>query len=161
MATFGERLKSLRKERGIRQVDLAEIMGVTKGTVAKWEQDVRRPDFDTMNTLCNEFDVTLGWIMGEDVERTPTEPSNDFLAEGMMENEAETITYMVKRLVRLNQQSRSIVQATLNAVYRLDKARKLLESDGQFNVSITLNPDFVYSEEDEDEPDFTASQALE
>lgn len=137
MATFGERLKSLRKERGIRQLDLAEIMGVTKGTVAKWEQDVRRPDFDTMTSLCSEFDVTLGWLMGEDVDRTPVEPTDEFLAEGAMEDEAETLTYMVKRLVRLNQQSRSVVQATLNAVYRLDKARKLLEPEGQFNVSVT------------------------
>lgn len=150
MATFGERLKSLRKERGIRQVDLAEIMGVTKGTVAKWEQDVRRPDFDTMNNLCREFDVTLGWINGEDVGRTPVEPTDEFLAESAMEDEAEMLTHMAKRLCRLNQQSRYIVNATLNAVYSLDKAKKILQAENRFKVSISYNADCVYEEDEEE-----------
>lgn len=148
MATFGTRLKELRKERGMRQADIAEMMGVTKGTVAKWEQGVRMPPIEGLEELCMQFDVTLGWLLGEEVDRTPKEPSDEFLARSVMEDDSEILTYMVKRLCRLSQQSRSIVQATLNAVYTLEKARKQLEPETAFLVSIRPNPNIVQPDED-------------
>ena len=36
--TFGERIKALRKERGMTQEELAERLSVTRQTVSKWEQ---------------------------------------------------------------------------------------------------------------------------
>ena len=70
MTTFGSRLKELRMERGIRQDDLAELMGVTVGTVSKWERDIRKPDFPMLDKLCDEFKVTIGYLLGEDESRT-------------------------------------------------------------------------------------------
>ena len=43
MATMGERIKELRKANGMTQTELAEKMGVTKGTVSTWETDSRKP----------------------------------------------------------------------------------------------------------------------
>ena len=40
---FPERLKQLRKEKGLTQVTLAETLGVSKGTVAMWETGKRMP----------------------------------------------------------------------------------------------------------------------
>ena len=34
---FPERLKQLRKEKGLMQVTLAKTLGISKGTVAMWE----------------------------------------------------------------------------------------------------------------------------
>ena len=39
---FPERLKQLRKEKGLTQVTLAETLGVSKGTVAMWETSIIR-----------------------------------------------------------------------------------------------------------------------
>ena len=44
--TFQERLKQLRKEHGMTQVQLAEKLGVASGTVAMWETGKRSPNFD-------------------------------------------------------------------------------------------------------------------
>ena len=54
-------------ERGLRQDDLAELMGVTFGTVSKWERDIRKPDLPMLDKLCEEFKVPLGYLLGEDV----------------------------------------------------------------------------------------------
>ena len=35
--SFSERIKELRKEKGITQIELADAMGLSKGTVAMWE----------------------------------------------------------------------------------------------------------------------------
>ena len=50
---FAERLKQLRKEKGMTQIGLAEELGVSKGTVAMWETGRRRPQFETLADLCN------------------------------------------------------------------------------------------------------------
>ena len=43
MATFGERLKELREERGLTQPELAEALGVTTNTIFVWEKLKRKP----------------------------------------------------------------------------------------------------------------------
>ena len=75
ITTFGSRLKELRMERGVRQDDLAELMGVMFGTVSKWERDIRKPDLPMLDKLFEEFKVPLGYLLGEDVPRTVDEPA--------------------------------------------------------------------------------------
>ena len=41
MAEFGERLKSLRKEKGMKQIELADDMGVCLDAVSCWESENR------------------------------------------------------------------------------------------------------------------------
>ena len=44
-----------RKELGLRQVDLAELVGLKKNTVASWEQGLSSPDIDTVVKLLEIF----------------------------------------------------------------------------------------------------------
>ena len=41
---FQDRLNRLRRERGLSQEDLAEVVGVTRQAVQKWESGASRPD---------------------------------------------------------------------------------------------------------------------
>ena len=43
---FPERLKDLRKEKGMTQIELATALGVSSGTVAMWETGKRKPSFE-------------------------------------------------------------------------------------------------------------------
>ena len=62
---FGARLKELRKKNGYTQVTLAGKLGVSKGTVAMWEVGKRKPDFETLCTLSELFDVRTDYILGQ------------------------------------------------------------------------------------------------
>ena len=42
--TLGERIASLRKEKGLSQEALGELVGVTRQAVSKWEADKTLPD---------------------------------------------------------------------------------------------------------------------
>ncbi len=61
---FSLRLKELRKERNMTQVQLAEALGVSKGTVAMWEIGKREPNFETLNALSGVFDRRIDYILG-------------------------------------------------------------------------------------------------
>ena len=61
--TFQERLNQLRRERGLSQEDLAEVVGVTRQAVQKWESGASRPDMDNLTALAEYFDVTLDYLV--------------------------------------------------------------------------------------------------
>jgi MerR family transcriptional regulator, light-induced transcriptional regulator len=69
MAEFASRLKVLRKEKGIRQVDLAKEMGVAQTTIANYEQHSRFPDENALRNIANYFEVSLDYLLGQSDSR--------------------------------------------------------------------------------------------
>jgi len=61
---FAQRLKELRKEKNMTQVQLAEALGVSKGTVAMWEIGKREPNYEPLNALSGVFDRGIDYILG-------------------------------------------------------------------------------------------------
>ena len=61
---FAERLKKIRNGAGMTQVQLAEALGVSKGTVAMWEIGKREPNYETLNALSGIFDKRIDYILG-------------------------------------------------------------------------------------------------
>ena len=61
---FPERLKQLRKEKGLSQIMLAKELGVSGGTVAMWETGKRKPQFEMFDKLCTFFDRSMDYILG-------------------------------------------------------------------------------------------------
>ena len=69
---FGERLRQLRKENGYTQATLAEILDLSKGTIAMWETGNRMPDYEMMKKLSDMFDRSMEYLLGySDDETSP------------------------------------------------------------------------------------------
>ena len=64
MAEFKNRLYDLRKQRGLTQLELSNLIGVGKQTISQYERGVRRPDFDTLTLLCDCFNVSADYLLG-------------------------------------------------------------------------------------------------
>lgn len=62
MQTIGERLKELRKKRGITQIQMAELLNVDKSTIAKYEVDMCTPSLTMAITLAKFFKVSLDYL---------------------------------------------------------------------------------------------------
>ena len=58
------RLKELREEKGLSQIQLAKEIGVNHRTISQYEIGVREPDIQTIKKLCKFFDVTAGYLLG-------------------------------------------------------------------------------------------------
>lgn len=63
-ATFGERLKELRKEAELGQIALAEKLGVGKSVISLWELNKCEPTLSNLVAIASFFDVSLDWLAG-------------------------------------------------------------------------------------------------
>lgn len=70
-----EKLKELRKEKGISLKELGSIIGVAESTMSLYENGKRQPDYETLLKLAEYFGVTVDYLLrGEgESERLPEE----------------------------------------------------------------------------------------
>ena len=70
MNNFSDMLKYLRKREGLTQQELAKKLDISKSTVSMYENGNREPDFETLETIADFFNVDMNFLMGK--------PSNPF-----------------------------------------------------------------------------------
>lgn len=69
---FRDRLFELRRQAGLSQEELANLLGLTRQAVQKWEAGTSRPDMDNLVLLADYFHVTLDYLVtGREDVRTP------------------------------------------------------------------------------------------
>ena len=61
---FALRLKELRQERGIGQIELAKKLEVSKGIISLWENGLREPNMYYLIKLAKFFCVTIDYLVG-------------------------------------------------------------------------------------------------
>lgn len=66
----GDRLKEQRNRLNMSAEALAQIMGTTRVTVMRWENDTSEPDDDTKMKLASVLGVSISYLMGEDVSQS-------------------------------------------------------------------------------------------
>lgn len=64
--TFGEKLKTLRKEHGYSQEDFAQHLDVSRQAVSKWESDRGMPETEKLLQISTIFGVTLDYLLKEE-----------------------------------------------------------------------------------------------
>lgn len=57
--TIGERIRQLRKAKGLTQDAVASSLGISRQAIAKWESDLSSPSTENLLKLANLFNVTL------------------------------------------------------------------------------------------------------
>ena len=77
------RLKELRKEKGLTQTDLAELLEVTKLTIHNWENGVFSIKSDRLKTLCEIFDVDAPYLLGYNNVKNETDIKVSALDEAL------------------------------------------------------------------------------
>ena len=77
------RLKELRKEKGLTQTDLAELLEVTKLTIHNWENGVSSIKSDRLKKLCEIFDVDVPYLLGYNNVKNETNIKTTVLDEAL------------------------------------------------------------------------------
>lgn len=83
--TFGEKVKKLRKEKGMNQTQLAQAVGVSLRTIRGWEIEGRYPKQHAIyQKLADVLNCDLTYLMTED-EAFITQASEQFGRRGAMQ----------------------------------------------------------------------------
>ena len=141
MATTAERIKQLRKKKGISQSELAALIGVKNNTVSTWERGTRKPDFEALDLLSDYFEVSSEYILGsrdkEEARVKPTQKELDTLALLSIADEIKEIT---EKYSRLSDKSQKMIDALINATYQLENRCDELKGE-TFKIEVTLIED--------------------
>ncbi len=70
-----ERLFDLRRQAGLSQEELANLLGVTRQAVQKWEAGTSRPDMDNLVSLADYFRVSLDYLVTGKEASPPPPPA--------------------------------------------------------------------------------------
>ena len=106
---LGSRIKELRKEKGLRQSELATTLHVSQQAVGSWETGRTVPGADTLNVLADYFNVTTDYLLGrpekkddnaktadiEDLDKM-IDNARSFGGKKMTENDREIIKAYLK-----------------------------------------------------------------
>ena len=136
MAITAERIKQLRKKKGISQSELAELIGVKTNTVSTWERGTRKPDFEALNLLSNYFEVSFEYIIGSsDKEEARVVPTQDELDELALSALADELYDHVKKYSMLSNKSQKMIDALISATYQMEKSEGELKGE-LFDITI-------------------------
>jgi putative transcriptional regulator len=77
---FNENLKTLRKEKGFSQEQLATRLNVVRQTISKWEKGLSVPDAEMLIQLAEVLEVDVSDLLGEKIEIAEGQNELDALA---------------------------------------------------------------------------------
>ena len=121
----GERVKQIRKSKGMTLEKFGERVGVTKQTVSRIENGVNALTEQMLLSVCREFDVNEQWLRtGEGEifkERSPSEEIG-YYVEDLLEYDGQgnpfydMIVEMMKTYVELDEKSQAVIRKYFQSV---------------------------------------------
>lgn len=64
---IGNRLRDIRKKKGLTQEELGKLINVTKVSICCYEKETRLPSLDTLDDLTKVFGVDANYFFGNDI----------------------------------------------------------------------------------------------
>jgi len=90
---FSERLKELRKQAHLTQVELASKLGIVQSSYADWERGKKKPTQENLVKIAQILNVSVDYLVGNSEERTDELDNIELLfrmnSEGLTEEEKE------------------------------------------------------------------------
>ena len=114
------RIRQLRKERGITMKELGRIVGLAESTISQYENGKREPDNKTLLMFSKYFGVSVDYILGLDLF-APEIPLDDFSfamhchADALTEKDKEILLQMAQQLVNANKRIGDDAAAEIDA----------------------------------------------
>ena len=103
---FSERLKDLRKQAELTQVDVAEKLGISQPAYASWERGVKKPTQENLVKIAQILNVSVDYLVGNSEEKNDELDSIELLfrmnSKGLTDEEKkvfkkELIKFMEER----------------------------------------------------------------
>lgn len=116
---LSESIKELRKQRNLRQEQLAEAMGVSTASVSKWETGQCAPELTVLMELADFFEVSMDTLVGHSLNADRLEALIKQMEEAVDNRDEETAASLCEKILRNYPNSVRAVDACADCCYRL------------------------------------------
>lgn len=103
-------LKEARINKGLKQEELAKLIGKSKNVISNWERGDNKPDADTLFELCDILDVDanflLGWESNQNLSLSINEQNHIKKYRSLRNKSKKAIDDMIDLFVELEQEQR-------------------------------------------------------
>lgn len=117
--TMGEMIRQLRKERGLTQEQLAEVMGVSIPAISKWETGQSAPELGAVVALADFFSVSVDCLVGHQVRRKGLDEMLEELEALQQSGDFHSARDMAERILRSYPNHYEAVDACANVYYAI------------------------------------------
>jgi len=107
---FSDRLSALRKQRGLTQEALSDLIGVTKTQVYRYENGSSQPTLDVIKHLALALSVTTDQLIFEEGERQPD----------------DSLTLLLEGITRLDPDEKHVIREMVEGILLKHQARQLI-----------------------------------
>jgi len=135
---FAQRLKHLRAEKGITQIQLAEMLEVSKGTVAMWETDQRKPSWEILFQLSDIFDRRIDYILGHTDDVSSPKPTEEDIEQLGRWAAEESFYEDIMKYLRLDEYGKAAVEAVISSEFTRCHEQNTLFSADDYKLSIQI-----------------------
>jgi len=71
-----DRLKEIREDRDLRQIDIAEVLKISRVQYSRYETGIRLIPIDKLSILADFYGTSTDYLLGRTNERKPYKKSN-------------------------------------------------------------------------------------
>ena len=118
------RIEEALRIRGMKQVELAEKTGISRGTINNWLKNKYQPKQKALHALATVLGVSEMWLAGYDVpmERPAAQVKMDALAQVVnVIRKDERLTNLVINLSSLNEAQLATVESMVNELAKVNQ----------------------------------------
>ena len=110
---FSERLKDLRRQAGLTQVDVAEKLGISQPADASWERGVKKPTQENLVKIAQILNVSVDYLVGNSEEKSDELDNIELLfrmnSKGLTDEEKEIFR---KELIEFMEERKKVFNNT-------------------------------------------------
>lgn len=129
---FSSLLRTARKEKNLTQKGLAELLGVSTGTVQQWELGTRFPRVETLKTIEEKLEIALvPQKIEDDLDEIAEEIRQGFIQEAIKNNDVNEYNEAKNTTIADIKEYLIHRRYTARFLFQLEDALEKLNLDGQ------------------------------
>lgn len=88
--SFSDKMKTLRKEKGYTQNNLALLLNVSQNAIYNWENGKREPSIDMIKKIADALDTSISYFLDDDLFDAATDTDSEY-EEQIIDEKIKTI----------------------------------------------------------------------
>lgn len=112
-----ENIRIMRREKGLTQEQLAEVMGVSTASVSKWETGMAVPELSMIAALADYFEMSIDALIGHTVDKSQLEGKVAAVKELSHSGEDDKALVQIEELLRRYPNEYCVVECAASVYY--------------------------------------------